>query len=299
MTLIKEFDPSKFIDREFEQELFEELLEFRGTQRILAIEDRGGTGKSHLLEHFRYRCRTVQPRTPVSLIALDQLVDETPLTLIDTIIDHLSSFRIEFPLYIKHESARVSGDFSTILGSIYLQGATFEKAIDVRVSGVAVDRAEVVNVGSFSWSPDKDKVARKVIIQAFFDDLRECSTQIPIVIILDGFEKINPELQKWITDVLINNLFFDAENQCPLLLLVIAGKVIPKFSNYWSKDDCERIVSSINGLTMWTREHLEDCLKIHGFKYEEEDLNALYRLIERGLPPSEVIQTIQTLMVLG
>ena len=79
----KNFDPKKFIDREFEQELFEELLQLKDNARILAIQDdKGGMGKSQLLEQFKYRCRTVKPRTPVSLIALDQLPGDSPLDLI-------------------------------------------------------------------------------------------------------------------------------------------------------------------------------------------------------------------------
>lgn len=42
----KQFDPQKFIDREFEQELFEELLQLKDPARILAIKDDGGMGKA-------------------------------------------------------------------------------------------------------------------------------------------------------------------------------------------------------------------------------------------------------------
>jgi hypothetical protein len=76
-------DPRKFIDREFEQELFAELLLLKDGARILAIRDRGGMGKSHLLEKFQHRCRTNRPdRIPISLVELDQLSDNTPLALI-------------------------------------------------------------------------------------------------------------------------------------------------------------------------------------------------------------------------
>jgi hypothetical protein len=67
--LNKRFDPRKFIDREFEQELFADLLLLKDDARILAIRDKGGMGKSHLLEKFQYRCRTNRPqRIPISLV---------------------------------------------------------------------------------------------------------------------------------------------------------------------------------------------------------------------------------------
>jgi len=94
----KEFDPHKFIDREFEQELFEELLQLKDQARILAIRDAGGMGKSQLLQKFQYRCRTVKPRIPVSLIALDLLPDNSPLALMQEIEKDLSAL-LEFPTF--------------------------------------------------------------------------------------------------------------------------------------------------------------------------------------------------------
>lgn len=88
----EKFDPTTFIDRESEQELFEELLSLHTDAQILAIRDAGGTGKSHLLERFRHRCRTVKPRTPVSLVKLDQLPSRSPLDLVRIVVNDLSTF---------------------------------------------------------------------------------------------------------------------------------------------------------------------------------------------------------------
>lgn len=99
--LDKSFDPKKFIDREFEQELFEELLQLNDDARILAIRDAGGMGKSQLLQKFQYRCRTAQrPRTPVALIDLGQLPDSSPLALVQQMEKEFSSFSLQFSNFL-------------------------------------------------------------------------------------------------------------------------------------------------------------------------------------------------------
>jgi hypothetical protein len=125
----KRFDPRNFIDREFEQELFADLLLLQDDARILAIRDKGGMGKSHLLEKFQHRCRTNRPeRIPISLVELDQLPDSSPLALIKLIVQHLARFEVACPRFIHYDSARVSADFMSIRTSTYLQmGATGRK----------------------------------------------------------------------------------------------------------------------------------------------------------------------------
>lgn len=124
----KQFNPKKFIDREFEQELFEELLAFPDAARILAIRDASGTGKSHLLELFRYRCRVTRPRTPVSLIDLKQLPDQSPMMLIKAAVKDLADLGVPFPRFTAYDNARVSRDFEFIRASAYLQGAGIKGA---------------------------------------------------------------------------------------------------------------------------------------------------------------------------
>jgi hypothetical protein len=121
----KRFDPRKFIDREFEQELFADLLLLKNDARILAIRDKSGMGKSHLLKIFQYRCRTNRPdRIPISLVELDQLPDNSPLALIKLIVQHLATFDIACPKFTHNNSMRLSADFLSISKSPYLRPST-------------------------------------------------------------------------------------------------------------------------------------------------------------------------------
>jgi len=291
------FDPKKFIDREFEQELFEDLLRYETPARILAIRDVGGMGKSHLLEKFQYRCRTVKPRIPISLVALDQLPDYSPFSLVRMISEHLGAFGLKFENFARYENARLTGNFSVISSSIYLQASNFAGASEVTVAGTVIKDVGTVHFGGagISLSPDQEKTAREVVVGSFFDDLLKTCSKKPVVIILDSYDKCDSGLQKWISNHLLEKYFFGAAVLCNLTL-IIAGRDLPAFDARWPEEDCEKLVKSINELRRWERKHVEECLRVHGFNYEQKDLDAFHTLIERGMPPSEVIQLMQTFL---
>src|SRR6185295_13645539 len=289
------FDPKKFIDRESEQGLFEDLLRYETAARILAIRDVGGMGKSHLLEKFQYRCRTVKPRIPISLVALDQLADFSPFSLVRMISEHLSAFGLQFENFARYENARLTGNFSVISSSIYLQASNFAGASEVTIAGTIMKDIATVNLGGsgIRLSPEQENTAREVVVGSFFDDLQKtCSTK-PVVIIFDSYDKCDSGLKKWITNHFLEKYFFSATAESKLAL-IIAGQDLPPFKAKWPEEDCKRVVSSINELRRWKKRHVEKCLRVHGFTYEQPDLDAFYRLIERGSPPSDVIQLMHT-----
>ncbi|SPF37706.1 hypothetical protein SBDP1_170002 [Syntrophobacter sp. SbD1] len=291
----EDFDPKKFINREFEQELFEELLQLKDTSRILAIQDNGGMGKSQLLEKFKYRCRTIKPRTPVSLVKLDQLPGDSPLDLVNILVKDLSP-RFDFSNFNRYESARIFKDLSPIRAAIDLHKATFNKAKDVTIAEVAthVDHADTVNIspGSTEFSSDIDRKAKEVCLSAFFDDLKEHCANERIVLMFDTYDKSSKNVKDWIEEQLLEQLFFDCENRPKQLILVIAGREIPDFERRWSAEDYKATVRSVRALGQWNKKHVEECLLAFGFDYKPEDLDAFYRLVQRGLPPSDVVHLI-------
>jgi hypothetical protein len=329
MILRKQFDPKKFIDREFEQELFEELLAFQDEARILAIQDASGMGKSHLLELFRYRCRTVRPRTPVSLIDLKQLPDQSPMMFVKEVVKDLADLDVPFPNFNAYESARVSADFDFFRASVYLQGASFKEPHDRRTSrtmppshqSIRNDAPNQGGQGNFygpvafnqqqttfttervhithsrgELTGEQLEKAEDVCVRSFLDDVRaHCAAQ-PVVLLIDSFEKCGDRLRLWLRDHFLEHYFFDPAKRPAKLLLVVAGQTLPNFAGNWSVEDCERTLKSVEALNRWTREHVEQCLKVHGFPYEEQDIDTFHRLVELGLPPSQVVQAIETVL---
>ncbi len=305
----KRFDPHKFIDRDFEQELFEELLKGKDEARILAIKDDGGMGKSHLLRRFQYRCRIVKPRTPVSLVALDQLPDDSPLALVQQIAQNLEEpFSIPFPTFTYFENARKDHDFTTIRGrplsgSVDLSGADMRHAENIYASGIMTNIQNVDQVNVTGSRPEltaeQEAEAQKVSVYAFFKDLTEYCRQQPVVLMLDAYEKCSSALQQWLAKRLLERHYFDFDQRPEHLLLVIAGRKLPYFEDHWSEEDCETVVKSVKSLSKWTAEHVEECLRVHKFKYTQPQLETFIGMIEIGLPPSQVVQGMQLLLAVG
>lgn len=295
----KAFDPYKFIDREFEQEQFENLLEKRGSLRVLTICDQGGTGKTHLLEKFHYRCRIARPRRiPVCLLSLDAFPSDAILPLIQAMERQLGNFGLEFTHFRSIENARLAADFMSIRSSIYLEGARFEGARDVRISGTvfAPERVERMDVrmSQVELTPEQDAVAQDVSIKAFYDDLRKHCAQGPLVVLLDGYEKSSRGVRNWLEQDFLERLFFDPERRPDVLILVIAGREMPVFHQRWSPEECSEVVCTVQQLGRWERRHIEECLRVHEFAYEAADLDSFYRLVELGIPPSQIVQLINT-----
>lgn len=293
----KQFDPNKFIDREFEFELFEELLKFESPARILTICDKGGMGKSQLLEKFKHRCRTIPPRTAVSLIALDQLAGSSPLTLVKALEKDLSPLGLKFDRFKKFESARVSADFSPFRSAIYLEGSSFEKARDVRISGSMAnfERVETVTVATnvIELSPEQESVAQEAVIDSFFDELHRQALTQKVVLLFDAFEKCQEPLKTWMLAHLLERYFFNPDRPSARLVCVLAGREIPAFHMQWPCEDCARLVRSVSELAKWKKEHVAECLRVHGFDYSAKAVETFYGLIEMGYSPSQVVQLIQ------
>jgi hypothetical protein len=295
----RSFDLEKFIDREFEQELFENLLRLHDDSRILAICAGGGMGKSSLLEKFQYRCRVVRPRIPVSLVPLDQLPGASPLAIIRLIVRDLSALGADFSMFTQYERARLAGDFLSIRALIDLDRASFRDASDVHIRGINVERTERVFITGrvTKLTAEQDSVAQEASASAFFADLKHHCTDHTTVIMLDAYERCDKQIQKWILEHFLEQVCFNVEQRPMRLVVVIAGRELPNFKYHWAPEDCLSIVRSVNQMSTWERKHVEECLRVHGYIYAAEDIESLYRFVQKGLAPSEVVQLIKSLLL--
>jgi hypothetical protein len=243
----KGFAPERFIDREAEQELFEELLKFQDDSRLLTIRDEGGRGKSSLLKMLTYRCGWQHdPPILASLVALDQMSDHTPFTLIMEIEKELAKSAHVFGVdsrFIRFHTlneARVSRDFTPFrthtLSDLTLQGAS-----DDILSPLSNE----------NWSAEKEEIARRACVEAFLEDLRRlCDTQ-PVVALMDSWERSNPILQEWIINRIVLPLCFDSDNRPDKFILVLAGRELPDFKLRLGEARYQGLVKSIESLGTW------------------------------------------------
>lgn len=293
------FEPKKFFDREQELKEFERLLEFGTHPRILAIQDGGGNGKSQLLEKLGHQCRTGKPRIPVSLIALDQLEDHSPLFVVKKIVSHLQKgFNLKFGTFSAYEEARVAANYSIFTSTINLEGAKFQGASNTVIASTAFQKVdEVTIVGTqLALTPAQEEVAQSKVISSFFQDLRTHSAEKPIVLILDSYDRCKPELQAWIKETFLATCFFNDEVTSGNLILVMGGRELPRCELDWPAEKCEDLIKLIDRLSKWERKHVEQCMQAYGFEYTDKDVDNFYAYVENGVTPLNLIQAMTALL---
>src|SRR5262249_10946703 len=144
---------------------------------------------------------------------------------------------------------------------------------------------------------EQDAVAQEASVSAFLADLERYCEAHTAVIMLDAYDRCERQLQQWIIEQFLERVCFNMEQRPGRLVVVVAGPVLPIFEHHWSSEDCGSIVCSVQQMSAWERRHVEECLRVHGYNYTAELIESFYRLVQAGLPPSQVVQAIQAMLL--
>ena len=299
-------DLEKFIDRDAEQELFDNLLKFEHDARLLTIRDKGGRGKSALLERLEYKCLwRSKPRRPVSRVKLDQLGDPDPFILIRTLVKDLRNWGLHFPLFDAKDDARIRRDFTPfaapvnpIEGKINMQGANAGTGnIFAGVSNtVQIPNAQTVSVNVSpvaGWtSTDQEEKAREACIAAFFADLKNAAAASPVVVLLDSWEKCHSKLRDWLITQFVETQCFAAEARPAQFVVVLAGQEIPPFKDMLGEAEHTRLVHSVEALGAWEEKHVKAFLELHGYKnFSDIEVTLLCEKLKTGWSLDQALET--------
>lgn len=292
MPPVSRFEPKRFIDRENEQKLFEEVLDTASSRRLIAIRGEPGAGKSQLLLRYHHRCRTSNPRIPVSFVELRPALDR--LALVERIATELKT---QLPGFRKLRLALRSGDFEPFRQWINLHEARFEGAHNFRIANTLIEHARDVTVTApTGLTEGQETIARELLVDAFFNDLVERARSEHLVLILDSYEKLADEDQAeteetvsgWLQSELLERLFDEPD---PLnLVVVLAGREMPNFDGNWSAEQIEARVERREKLGEWSRDHIKQCLDAHGFRHRPEHIDVFHNLVTMGATPHQLIQ---------
>jgi hypothetical protein len=281
-----ELDPKHHIDRQAEKELFLEMLELADDTRVLAIRDRGGMGKSSLLEWFAYHCRWSDTVKACSLTSLSEHTDHTPFGLVSTIRSDAFE-KLPFPRYDTLDHARAESDFRPFRPK---GGSGVAVADTVNRGGIVagtVERAitgdiHTYNEAARAWTAAQESLARRMLVDAFFADIAELTAAHPIVIMLDAFEKCHEPLRSWVRDRLLREHVFGRDERCHGLVVVLAGHELPEIEEL--PDEVHgKFVRSIESLSKWDREHVQDFLQLYGFEATPDMVDLIQKALGMGL----------------
>jgi hypothetical protein len=294
-SLASDLDPRDHIDRKAEQELFLELVTFQSPARILTICDRGGRGKSSLLKRLRYNCQNeVKPPVPSCLVELDKLGDPSPFALATAVA---TGFRLRgedvgarFAKFKSLNSAREAKNFGPFedggASQAAARGPSGRAAVRTMHAGSNIGqqtniKAEnaTVNIGAGpEFTEDQEQRAKEACVEAFFDDLRSICASRAMVLMLDGWERCNSTLSRWIVDRLLADhvLHPTLEMRPKRLAVVIAGRpyVPAQIPFGWrtdelreffdSEDDFAATVRSVRSLSEWDNDHIREFMVLNG-----------------------------------
>jgi hypothetical protein len=294
-----DFDPEKYTKRK-EENLFVQLLSFSSSVRILAIKDGTGTGKSWLIRRYRQICRTSTCPVPVGVIEFGDNQMNSAYGLIHAIAQELTKFGIKLPNYeIKNHLLHFPDTESApIQAMVQARGVNLTKAYRPQMSGYTVnaDQVETLMVVNkpTQLNNDQKEVATRECIEAFMDDLQHIAADLPIVLLLDAYEKCPDNVKEWIEESFINHMFFNNPRNNQKLALVIAGQKLPRFDDLWPTEQYNSIVHLVEKLTRWDNDHIEDYLQRQQFPYKSTDIDTISGLFDMGLPISFVTFTIHS-----
>lgn len=160
-----------------------------------------------------------------------------------------------------------------------------------------VTQADSVTVlaTAVTFSPEQQAMAQEICVNAFLDDLKTHCQQQPLVVLFDAFEKCELEMQIWLLNHFLEPHCFNVQERPAQLVVVVAGREIPAFEEHWSPDECKSIVKSRESLGTWSAAHVEECLRVHGFSYNQRQLTLFCMMIEEGYSPSHVVGAMEML----
>jgi hypothetical protein len=298
---IETFDMRTFVNRDGEIALFEEMLSLNTDRRLLAIRDKQGTGKSHLLLKFHSLCRIPQFRVPVSLVASDQLSDKSPFGIVEIMAKDLQRRGIDLTVFNTFNRARLAEDFSfftSVRAQLDIHGSSFENASDVRIASIIVEYAKEVNLQPTNFTSDMRKNVREWCIQAFFADLRRICTQRPVVLMIDTIdndqERCPPLIWQWIHNDLFDQYLYRSPDEDLHLILILAGRDV-RLPDESEIQYFEQLIS----LSNWSRLHIEAYLQARDFTYSRDQVDVFEAMALQRIPPKVIVDAIESIYLRG
>jgi hypothetical protein len=303
------FDPSKFIDRLAEQELFGTLLQFKDDARLLTIEDRSGRGKSALMRRLEYNCKWTW-EVPVALVLLDQLDDPTDFGLVSAVHAALANdltFNVFEPLYLAlaRRNEAVFGNpaasrAAQVQGTVYMEGSSTTGGGNIVAGSLVQAPAAIVNPPA-AFNPAEELLARKNCLEAFFTDLKEICQETPIVVLLDAWDRCrSSKLQDWIRDILLRIHCFDLKKRPAKLVLVLAGCDVPDFKGMLGDPRYHNLVRSISSLGDWDESHVAQFLELNGHAgVGSTEVKLICEKLKAGWSLQDALNLIQYMQLLS
>ncbi|MBN1479257.1 hypothetical protein JXA70_03180 [candidate division KSB1 bacterium] len=229
-----------------------------------------------MLKRLLYECHYIKD-IPACLISLDDRGKiASDFDLVEVIREELKNFQhLLFTKFDKLNNARMLKDptpFTEMVGTVAgMVNAEHANITDRAIVAGHVDKI-IQNVEKLvlkqrdEWpSQDYEKFVRQYCIEAFFSDLNVICTTERVVILLDAWERCEESLKRWIIRPMLNDHCFEVSTRPDKLIFVLAGRELPPLKDRL-KTKYSNVVTGFEKLSEWSREHMREFLKVHGYE---------------------------------
>jgi hypothetical protein len=270
------FRPDQIIDRESELGKFTKLLSAPGRPRLLAIQDKSGTGKSELMKLLEFEARRNS-----ALTCLVELDGEDRFGLVDAMVKRLKTDHfVGFPAYERVNAYRLSGNFADAVG---VPHAPVPQELKLILQDNEIRDA---NVGAIQniMRTDPDAFLRDRALDSFVEEFQARCGERPLVLLLDRFDRGSPEAQQWFLGMLRGRVFARDQDAFGQLLVVIAGEDVRlEELPLMLGDRFEQDADVIHPLTLWNEEHIRTWLTRSGVPHRDVDIQSIHWRMHEGV----------------
>jgi hypothetical protein len=297
--LLPPYDPELVINCTDETRALKQLLSGHPRRLVTILDEKQGAGKSYILEHYEYICRTQNPTVPVVLITKKRLAQPTPRRFLLEVANQLSHVPLKFVRFREVELAMLAGDYNLIRNSlsIRLDNTDFKNSHKPLVAGIVLDKPQVgqmhVSSAGKTLSAYETSVAEQEIFDIFMEELKSHCISRRIAILVDDFESYEDEFKEWFVRDFLERCLFGGLPEFANLAIVLAGQHLPNCGTRWRKGQDKKHWKHFSTMSKWKREDIERCLKIYFPTHVASDVERYYQLVHDDKPALHIIQQMQ------
>ncbi len=224
-----------FVNRVKQHEGFLKMLARQTQKQIMVIESPAETGKTWLVQRELHEGRT--RNLPVAHVDFRDRQPWDYLLLVRQFRDQLDAQHFNTLTQVINQSTTLNirvlaGESGT--GAVNINLASESSTIsDSTISVGDVAGGSVIKDNFFYVQADSDTARRAIelrISDAFIAALQELAKIQPVVILLDSYEAITVEADRWLRFSFLNKV---RDKLLPNIIIIIAGRKTPEIDQTW------------------------------------------------------------------
>lgn len=269
------------VDREEEMSLLKKLLKGELPYQIVNICEKGGKGKSCLVQAFKQQCR--ESRIPCCILEFAADRPTSPVDCMRDLVDvfgehHFPKFtREDIEIHRDRPLIQIGGGESS--SEVSISGDLRDAEIQL-IAGRDNISIENIRVANQEFSQNRLLYIERILTKIFIQELQVLSQSTLLVIIFDAVEHVPTSTSNW----LWKHLLLPArEGERSNLLLIFSGRPEGSRPGFLPVHDWSHVLYEITAFGDFKKEHvLEYFHRKLNLPIKESEIEAYYRVCKNN-----------------